>query len=61
MNPFVIFMYMAWILFTFVAWIVGPGMLFGAAEEESCALAIGGLVVTLGAMLSTSFLLSMLD
>lgn len=60
MNPFVIFGYMVWIVFTMLAWIVGVGVTGEGISDEDGPTFFGGVFVLLIAMLSSSFLLSML-
>lgn len=60
MNPFVIFGYMVWIVFTMLAWIVGVGVTGEGISDEDAPTFFGGVFVLLIAMLSSSFLLSML-
>lgn len=61
MEGFVIFGYMLWMALTFIAWIVGPALLIVGLEDEDGQAAGIGVVFTLLAMLSTSFLLAGLD
>lgn len=57
-NAFVIFGYMVWIIATFAAWIVGLGATFAGIGDRDGEMTLGGVVILLLGMLSTSFLLA---
>lgn len=57
-NAFVIFGYMVWIIATFAAWIVGLAATLAGIGDRDGEMTLGGVVILLLGMLSTSFLLA---
>lgn len=61
MDGFMIFGYMVWVVVTVAAWIVGMGATFAGAGDGDGEMFLGGVVIWLAGMLSSSFLIAQLN